>query len=422
MSTLFTKYGFNELNDVIQAVNYNTNYNNNTSLSVSVGRVFGTVTTFNTPSQAAFVDSRVGGYSGIGSIFFKDYESSKNEKNTEEDKLFASCDVASPLFPHITYYPLIGELVYILFLPSAGSQIGDKKVGTYYYLSPINLWFNGSVNAQAPDPNASLGQTFIENSDLKNLLSFEGDFILQGRKGNSIRLGSSVKKLPYLNEWSDFGKDGDPITILYNGIGGSPDLSDYSIEKINNPGISALYLTTSQRIPLEAPAADTKTFFSTGKKFAVDKYNDGSQAILTADRVVLNAKKDQVLIFADKSIELSTKNIISLNSDTYIHLNVTHPELKRKSRDKIKPSILLGTKPNGDIPDEPLVLGLQLEDFLSDLLKQLSTFASRLMPSAAPQEGSPIMELQSASEDLVDALEELEKKIESIKSKNNFTV
>lgn len=417
MSTLFTKFALNDLTDVLQSVNYANNFTNNKSLSVSVGRVFGTVTTVNTPSPASFNDTRVGGYSGIGSIFFKSYAISKDEVNNESDELFASCNVASPLFPHITYYPLVGELVYILFLPSAGSQTSNS-VGTYYYLSPINLWSNGSVNSQAPNPDAPLGKTFVENPNLKNLLSFEGDLIMQGRKGNSIRLGSSVKKLPYLNEWSDFGTDGDPITIIYNGTG-SMDTPDYSIEKINNSGISALYLTTSQRVPLEVPSASIKTFFEVGTKSAVNKYDNSPQAILNADRIVLSAKKDKVLLFAEKSIELSTKNFISLNSDDFIHLNTKSKEGKLGT---VIPKILLGTKSNGDLPDEPLVLGDQLDEFLTDLLGHLSTFASNLMSTVSPQEGSPVINIQGAAESLVDSLGEMYDKIEKFKSKSNFTI
>lgn len=415
--SLFTKFAMNDLTEVLQSVNYNNNLVNNKQLSVSVGRVFGVVTTVNTPNPSAFNDSRVGGYSGIGSIFFKSYLNYKDEINDESPELFSSCDVASPLFPNIMYYPLVGELVYILYLPSAGTQ-ENKQAGTFYYLSPINLWSNNSVNSQAPNANASLGKTFIENPNIRNLLSFEGDFILQGRKGNSIRLGSSVKKLPYLNEWSDFGVDGDPITILYNGTG-SADNQDYSIEKINTPGISAIYLTTSQRIPLEVPSANIKTYLDISSKSAVNKYDNSPQAIVTADRVVLNAKKDKILLFADKSIELSTKSPISLNSDSYIHLN---SKVETGKLGTILPKVFLGTQTNGDLPDEPLVLGDQLDDFLSELLENLSRFAAQCTNVTAPQEGSPITELQSAAEALWENIGKMYDKVEKIKSKSNFTV
>jgi hypothetical protein len=415
--SLFTKFAMNDLTEVLQSVNYSNNFEKNEQLSISVGRVFGVVTTLNTPNPSAFNDPRVGGYSGIGSIFFKSYISSKNEINDESDSLFNTCNVASPLFPNIMYYPLIGELVYILYLPSAGAQENDQA-GTFYYLSPINLWSNNSVNSQAPNANASLGKTFIENPNVRNLLSFEGDFILQGRKGNSIRLGSSVKKLPYLNEWSDFGIDGDPITILYNGIG-SVDNQDYSIEKINNQGISAIYLTTSQRIPLEVPSASIKTYLEANSKSTVNKYDNSPQAIITADRVILNAKKDKILLFADKNIELSTKSPISLNSDSYIHLNT---KAETGKFNLTLPKIFLGTTDKGELPDEPLVLGDQLDDFLSELLENLSRFAAQCTNVTAPQEGSPITELQSAAEALWENIGKMYDKVEKIKSKSNFTV
>ena len=46
----------------------------------------------------------------------------------------------------------------------------------------------------------------------KNMLPFEGDMILEGRFGNSIRFGSSTPKGK--NNWSENDSEGDPITIL----------------------------------------------------------------------------------------------------------------------------------------------------------------------------------------------------------------
>jgi hypothetical protein len=39
----------------------------------------------------------------------------------------------------------------------------------------------------------NLGSTFQEKTNIYPLLSYEGDYIMEGRWGNSIRFGSTVK-------------------------------------------------------------------------------------------------------------------------------------------------------------------------------------------------------------------------------------
>lgn len=418
MSTLYTKDGFNDLQNLLQTINYNNNFVNNEGISVSVGRVFGVVTTINTPTEAQF--NRAGGYSGVGTVFFKNYLSSKNEtlKEGEEDDFFALCQTATPLFPNVSHFPLIGELIYLLYLSSPDTQT-NSVFGHFYYLSPLNLWGNSSVNSQSPEAGSKLGRTFIENPNIKNILNFEGDHIIQGRKGNSIRLGTTVKKLNYLNEWSDFGVDGDPITIISNDPIRQASSSSYYIENINNPGVSSIYLTSTQRIPLKVSKSTSK--FSTKLNvIEPNQYYSGSQVILNADRIVLNTKEDHLLFYSKKNIELTTSNTIMLNADNYIHLNIK-PEIKTKFNLNV-PKIFLGTLPDGNLPDEPLVLGDKLDDFLSELIELINKFAIQCTATALPPPGSPLTKLEAAADSLRIGLTEMYNKIEGLKSKSNFTI
>jgi hypothetical protein len=75
----------------------------------------------------------------------------------------------------------------------------------YYFLFRIFLIFG----------YRNLG--FNENSLIESILPFEGDYILEGRFGNTLRFGSTNKINTGENFWSDSGKNGDPITILTNG-------------------------------------------------------------------------------------------------------------------------------------------------------------------------------------------------------------
>jgi hypothetical protein len=141
--------------------------------------------------------------------------------------------------------------------------------------------------------------------------------------------------------------------------------------------------------------------------------------IINADRVVLNSKKENLMFFAEKNIEISTLNTINLNADTSIHLNA---KLQKDSLKGIIPKIFLGTKENNDLPDEPLVLGLQAVSLLDDMITSIALFAAKLTSVASTQEGSPITKIEGAGESLYNDITSLYTKIDKILSKQNFTV
>jgi hypothetical protein len=102
--------------------------------------------------------------------------------------------------------------------------------------------------------DVNLGVTFNDNNTIKNqpLLPYEGDIIYEGRFGNSIRLGATVKNANLANTWSTEGTNGDPITIIRNGQGQPVDSDPFAttIEDINKDD-SSIYLTSNQKIVLE---------------------------------------------------------------------------------------------------------------------------------------------------------------------------
>jgi hypothetical protein len=382
--------------------------------SLKVGRVYGVVTTSNTPTTKQF--SRAGEYGGAGTVFFLDYNNAKNTIGDNTDSFFDICDIAKPLFPNINYYPLLGELIYIIELPSPAAQITSNSTQKYY-TTVINLWGDSQVNSQTANSKSPLGKTFIESSIIRNLLNFEGDCIIQGRKGNSIRFGSTVRFASSNNEWSSIGKDGDPITIISNGHNYSKD-QDFYVEKINEEA-SSLYLTSTQNIPFKVNVKDPINPLTS----PIVKYYQNSQAILTADRIVLNSKKDDIMLFASSNIELSTNYTINLNANEHIHLNIKE---EPTTGSNIKPKIFLGTKFTNEIPTEPLMLGRQTAKYLQDLLNAIDTFAVKLTPAGSSPQGSPIADIQGAAEELHNRINSntnnLRDRIEELLSKSTYTI
>ena len=382
--------------------------------SLKVGRVYGVVTTNNTPTLKQF--SRAGEYGGTGTVFFLDYNNAKNTIGNNTDSFFDICDIAKPLFPNINYYPLLGELIYIIELPSPAAQITSNSTQKYY-TTVINLWGDSQVNSQTANSKSPLGKTFIESSIIRNLLNFEGDCIIQGRKGNSIRFGSTVRFASSNNEWSSIGKDGDPILIISNGHNYNKD-QDFYVEKINEEA-SSIYLTSTQNIPFKVDVKDPINPLTA----PIVKYYQNSQVIINADRIVLNSKKDDIMLFASSNIELSTNYTVNLNAGEHIHLNIKE---EISTGLNIKPKIYLGTKFTNEIPTEPLMLGRQTAKYLQDLLHAIDTFAVKLTPAGSTPQGSPMADLQTAADELHKRInsdtDNLRDRIEKLLSKSTYTI
>jgi hypothetical protein len=268
-----------------------------------------------------------GGWSSIGTIFFQGINSSDN---TEAIKSFPS---AKPLFPNIKNYPLKNEIVFIIALPNPDSQTYSSET-SYYYFQPINIWNSVHHNA-LPDPSKldpnqpqdyeqveggavrkvedgsteiTLGDTFEERLDIKNLQPFEGDVIHEGRWGNSIRFGSTVKGE---TNWSATGENGDPITTIRNGQ--HDDGKDPWIPQVEdiNKDKSSVYLTSTQAIPIEVASKDYKSYNTS--PISPSKYV-GDQVILNSSRLLFNSKSDSILLSSAKSISLNSIESVNIDS------------------------------------------------------------------------------------------------------------
>jgi hypothetical protein len=386
----------------------NSSFSRNNSFSSGgnksiVGKVYGIITTENTPTKKQF--EKYGGYSAVGTVFYIEYNSSKNITEENTDDFFDSkCTAAIPLNSNVLDYPLIGELVPITSVPSQDSQSTQISTVANYYGSIINLYNNPQHNSQTTNPNASLGDSFVENGDIRSLISFQGDRIYQGRKGNGIRLGSTAKKYSDINEWSAVGKDGDPITIIVNGyVTTNKNPSVPNVEEINKE-LSSIYMTSTQLIPLLPDRNDIVNPFT--KPILPNKYFY-PQLILNSDRVTINSKKDEVMIYAKTNIELNTNNIINLNAGNRVHLN--------------SKEVLLGTNPSNNSLYEPVLLGLSTIDFLLNMITELSTFTAKLQAATSAPQGSPITGINSAAASFGPKLTLMMDKLEPLLSKQTFT-
>jgi hypothetical protein len=206
----------------------------------------------------------------IGKIRFdRIYSSVTNTKFGNEN------DFAYPMFSFIKQYPLVGEIVAIFYGPSDGLN-DNKDSQRLFYMPAFALWnavnhnvmpnileysqflsnyvkqpeYKGSAGTP---PELPKGYTFTESDSIRSLTNFEGDSIIEGRYGQSIRFGSTVTGFKGYNPWSNTGANGSPITIIRNGQGNITNPVDKfatAVEDINTDKAS-IYMTSGQTIVLE---------------------------------------------------------------------------------------------------------------------------------------------------------------------------
>jgi len=206
----------------------------------------------------------------IGKIRFERlYSSITSTKNNNEN------DFAYPIFSFIKQFPLINEIVAIFHGPSDALN-DNKNSQKLFYMPAFALWnavnhnvmpniaemsqfysdyatkpqYQGSANTAPEFPK---GYTFTESEKIRSLTNFEGDSIIEGRFGQSIRFGSTVTKFKGYNSWSDKGDNGSPITIIRNGQGAVTNPQDKfssTVEDINTDAAS-IYMTSGQKIILD---------------------------------------------------------------------------------------------------------------------------------------------------------------------------
>jgi hypothetical protein len=364
-----------------------------------------------------------GEWNGLGTIEFIDIKVPKSINSNTFD------GVAQPLFPYLKNYPLINEIVYVVLLPS--SDLGEKVTATQlYYITPISLWNSPHHNAspfivdalpenqqrdyeqteggsvrRSTDQSTeiTLGEYFQEKLNIHPLLPFEGDIIYEGRWGNSIRFGSTVKEKE--NTWSSSGGNGDPITIFRNGQ--DPNSSDEGwvpVKEDINKDLSSIYLTSTQTLPLTPSISNYDSYNSPPEK--INNFS-GKQIMLNSGRLVLNANSNHLLLSAEKSINLNTPGSVNIDSK-----NNTIIKVGKDSK------ILLGDKG----ATESVILG---DKFLTDLqvfLQEMVKLSTALVASGIPIPFIPNAGAASTAPTMATAAQNIVNKIENYKSKVSKTV
>ena len=209
-------------------------------------------------------------FSDDGSITGR-YVVSEHDKSVDELSEFI------PLSQNVIQYPITGEVV-----------IGVEFFGKKYYFANINPETN-RVNSQqfnissitTPDtsPNTS---NFIDEAIGRTDIT-EGDTTLQGRFGNSITLTSNQ---PTLNS---------PTIIIENGSG-------------------QVLMTQNKNVVYSEP---TNTLLT---EVGINKDYDKPQIVFDSDRIMINAKSDDVGIFAEGNVLIKGSKVDIENTNGGVNI------------------------------------------------------------------------------------------------------
>lgn len=374
-------FGFSALNRNLNA-NLNNNYNTQNAINqmnlIKAVRVLSIVLDETHPRF-----KELGEWNGLGII---EYEEVNNPLPSQ------SLPTARPLTGNNKNLPLVNEIVYIIGFPDTDIDSISSNTADYY-INIVSLWNHPHHNAYPTAPNALpptqqkdyvqtevgsvrrvtdqsteifLGKTFKERSNIHPLLPFEGDIISEGRWGNSIRIGSTVKDTP--NNWSVTGSNGDPIFIIRNGQGKQTEEGWIpTVEDINNDD-SSIYLTSTQRVPLKA-SSTTYDSYQTAPS-SPDQYS-GKQVILNSGRLVFNSTQDHILLSSNQTVGFNA--VKGFNFDTKSNFVVNASSIKLGGKDAT----------------EPILKGDTTVQILTDLIDELYKLTIALQ-SVTPQ-GGPLV-------------------------------
>jgi len=245
----------------------------------------------------------------------------------------------------------------------------------------------------------------IRNEDLDygtSINEVSGDYLIEGRHGNSIRVGSRSNK-PYIfisNErgsgnYSETLGDGSLITITSNGtlaqhfesyIDGIGDGEQKFGFQLSSDGVeSNTYPIGTIQSDLNNGADIQDTIYGWNK----------NQMLLHSDRITLNSKLDDIFVSSIKDIYIGSGRHLSLTSPTSLNI--------------ISENVNIGNKNKATM--ESMVLGEALKEVLNDIVSLIPsiTITTQLGPqSPMPTIQADIQKITSKIENITSTKHKIE--------------
>jgi len=151
------------------------------------------------------------------------------------------------------------------------------------------------------------------NEKIKFLKPKEGDTILSGRVGNTIRFSEF--------HLTEDGKTTSPSIFIRNKQ--NPELDSKPIgelidEDINKDGTSVYIVSNKVKVPFKETVEKTKIGF---KNYPNSKDLSGDQLFVNSDRIILSAKSKEFIIFGKGNTGIITDGNFSIDAEREIYLH-----------------------------------------------------------------------------------------------------
>ena len=165
--------------------------------------------------------------------------------------------------------------------------MGTEFLGKYYYMSKLNIQNSPIANTKPnissysskPIEDFQLGKYFTENPNgSKKLITREGDTILQGRFGNSIRLGSNQSE-DFFNDPQTSDFIDSPNVKIVSGISDIGDDEKVYYQENLDTEINSIYLTTKEDVSFKFNGNDIEN-------------NGQPQITIQSDNIVFHGKEN----------------------------------------------------------------------------------------------------------------------------------
>jgi len=319
-------------------------------------------------------------------------------------------DIAYPFDKNNFTFPIKGETVIILkidgetyYLPYSSTPYPNyrEKARLKVAAEPINNSINsnggkdlretketgGSNNPNAKKDKENTGG-YVVNEKIKFLNPKNGDTIISGRAGNTIRFSefflTQDDKTPspgiYIRNKQNPELDSKPIGTLIN-------------EDINKDGTSIYIVSGKVKIPFKETTKKQKVAF---KDFPSSDKLKGDQLFVNSDRIVLSAKASEFIIFGKGNTGIITDGRFTVDSIGDAHIQSNNNIVLQTNR-----NIVLGTDGTGNIwlggvkptksqageEYQKMVMGGELIKILGDILDEIVKIQ---VPTGVGPSGTPI--------------------------------
>ena len=153
---------------------------------------------------------------------------------------------------------------------------------------------------------------YFKDTKTQRLIGSEGDTIIQGRFGQSIHLGSNQIT----------GEEESPNVKVVAGL--EVDEESLALDK------ASMYMTTNEKVQYSEPT------FTLGRQVGLNTDYTEPQIIFDSDRIIINAKRDDIGIFSGGDVHIKGTSVNIHNNEA---VNIVTKELVADTSAGVKKDI-----------------------------------------------------------------------------------